>query len=349
MTEQTSLWSRYDQDFFAGNIPEISSTLLTGIYELKYHNKREEFYLHRLGNNFQLPTNMLELDENFIARVRKSFYCLDKGFGVLMTGIKGTGKTVTAKKICNDLALPVILIPCTFEYEFAGFLNNITQNVIIMVDEFEKIYNRQSDRSSNSTTELLTLMDGVFSTKYKRLFLLTSNTTDISDGLLARPSRIRYVKNYGDLSKQDILYVVESTLVDHRLKDEVLKLLSTSNTVSIDMVKAIVQEVNTYQRCDKEFFKDFNMQEIEKNYDLFADAAHTDLVVHNAKFSFFAPGGDLRKAGSWLAEIDNIDEVNQTMILETSSLIFKKVMVDDKAFVYYREGSQIHESFKEPE
>jgi hypothetical protein len=83
-----------------------------------------------------------------------------------------------------------------------------------------------------------------------------------------------------------------------------------------------------------------------KSYDLYADEARTDLLYPNAKFSYFGVGGELRKAGVWLGEIDFIDEDNQSMILSSLSSIFKKVIVEDKATVYYKEGCRIHESFR---
>lgn len=78
---------------------------------------------------------------------------------MLLTGIKGSGKTVTSKQICNRLGLPVIVVPKNFE-RLTPFLNDIKQNVIVLFDEYEKIF-------KDEDAILLPLMDGAMSSKYK--------------------------------------------------------------------------------------------------------------------------------------------------------------------------------------
>ncbi len=61
--------------------------------------------------------------------------------GVLLNGVKGTGKSVTAKLICNELKnfLPIIIVDKAYE-GLPQFISKIQQEVIIFIDEFEKVF-----------------------------------------------------------------------------------------------------------------------------------------------------------------------------------------------------------------
>ena len=54
-------------------------------------------------------------EDELINRTITSFKSHNKNFGLVLKGLKGTGKTVTAKQICNKLNLPVILVTTHFQ------------------------------------------------------------------------------------------------------------------------------------------------------------------------------------------------------------------------------------------
>jgi SpoVK/Ycf46/Vps4 family AAA+-type ATPase len=59
--------------------------------------------------------------------------------GVLLSGPKGTGKTVEAKSICVKSNMPIILLTEAFnDCNFLEFFESIKTPSIIFIDEFEK-------------------------------------------------------------------------------------------------------------------------------------------------------------------------------------------------------------------
>lgn len=70
------------------------------------------------------------------------------------------------------------------------FLSGIEGDCILFLDEFEKNF-------SESDSTILQIMDGVYNSKYRKVFLLTTNA--INENMVGRPSRIRYVKEFGNL------------------------------------------------------------------------------------------------------------------------------------------------------
>ena len=62
----------------------------------------------------------------------------------------------------------------------------INFDCIFFFDEYEKEF-RES---------VLSFMDGVRNSQYRKIFLLTTNELEINNNLLGRPSRIRYVRSF---------------------------------------------------------------------------------------------------------------------------------------------------------
>jgi hypothetical protein len=207
--------------------------------------------------------------------------------------LKGTGKTVTAELICNELNLPVILVQKHYG-GLVSFLNSIQQDVIIFIDEYEKIYNKYDN-------SLLSVMDGAFRTDTRKMFLLTTNELSIERNMLQRPSRIRYIKSYTDLTLDVIMEVVDDKLIHTYLRDCTIKMISELPIITMDLVKAVVEEVNIHQQ-DPALFKDiFNVQGDQADmYNIFRineDGSRTEYArnapVAPAYFSAYDEGDSL--------------------------------------------------------
>ena len=232
---------------------KTSDKLTPGVYDF-LGNK-----LLRKTDCFDLPDKVYALDDKFIERVIRTWNNNPRNLGILLNGLQGTGKTVLAKRLCNLLNLPVILIS-TYDPAFVSFVSNITQEVIIFIDEFEKIYDSSNypDESKPSFTELLMLLDGNYTSSYKRLFLLTSNSQRLPDAAISRPSRIRYIKEFGNLNVETIKAIALDMLVNKEHISNIVEYVPLLSIVTIDLVKEIINEINIHDCSDVEFFADFN-------------------------------------------------------------------------------------------
>jgi len=272
-------WVNNKGSFSYGELPEIYDQLPPAVYELNFDAFKSSFFLEKIGNQFQMPERIYELEIELIDRIITTFQKLDKNFGVLLKGLKGTGKTIVAKLVCNQLKLPVILITRPYN-DIANFISTIDQNIILMFDEFEKIYEFYPMRavedeeptepgSKHSIHNLLMLMDGVFTSKYKRLFILTTNKDYLPDPVIARPSRIRYVKDFSDLSHKAIMAVLNDMVKNKKLIPGLVSLLKGLEIITVDIVKSIAEEANLYDTDDPKFFSIFNIKRQEHHYDLY--------------------------------------------------------------------------------
>ena len=89
-------------------------------------------------------------------------------------------------------------------------------------------------------------MDGVHNSQYRKIFLLTTNELEINDNLLGRPSRIRYVRSFGNLPEETTLELLNDILIDKDAVESVLDLIRQMQIVTVDLVKALAQEVNIH-------------------------------------------------------------------------------------------------------
>lgn len=155
------------------------------------------YYLNRLGDSFVFNYKLYGINNKFIDHFIKTYNNTTGNLGVLFNGIKGTGKTVTAEELCNRIGLPVIIVKsCKEVDDMLKFLaTQINFDCIFFFDEYEKEF-----RESSS---VLSFMDGV--SQYRKIFLLTTNELEINNNLLGRPSRIRYVRSFGNLPEETTL------------------------------------------------------------------------------------------------------------------------------------------------
>lgn len=160
------------------------------VYNLKYDRYSVGAFFEEDGT-LNLPSKVYatEDDEIFIKRVNTYFNNTTKlSTGVMLSGIKGTGKTVMAKVIAQNSNLPIIVVDEEFPTsQINDFFRKFTQPVAVIFDEVDKHWD---------TENLLGWLDGV-QTNAKKLVLFTCNNEGAINGYLKdRCSRIRYRRHF---------------------------------------------------------------------------------------------------------------------------------------------------------
>lgn len=271
--ENNKQWINSKGDYYYNDIPVVTDKLPNGVYELEFDGFSKQFFLKKISDKFSLPEKVYGMEESTLNRIKTTFTRLDKNLGVLLKGLKGTGKTVLAKQVCNDLKLPVILVNHAYG-NMSEFINSINQDVIMLFDEFEKTYDLsyyhdEEGGEGKSVNSLLTFMDGVFTSSYKRLFLLTTNKVYLPDAMVSRPSRIRYIKEFGDLSYESINEILQDSVEDKELIPKLAKILCELENITVDIVKSVAEEANIYGIAEKEFFNIFNIKRENDRFDIY--------------------------------------------------------------------------------
>lgn len=238
----------------------IEENLPPKVFVLKYDNQAMRFFLEE-GESFSIPQKLYGDVTKFSDRILNTFNSRSQTTGVLLTGEKGSGKTILAKKVCVDAmaaGCPVILVNDEYDdTEFVMFLQSIQQPCVLFFDEFEKVFSLSSNvRSQNA---LLTLLDGVFSSK--KLILMTSNdSTKISPQMLNRPSRIFYMKKYTGLDENFVReYCADNLKYNHHL-DELVTATSMYAEFNFDMLQGMVEEINRYDESPLELIDILNIK-----------------------------------------------------------------------------------------
>lgn len=196
------------------------------------------------GDNPDLVEKVLKLFEDEVGRTS----------GVMLYGEKGTGKTMTAVGACieaNERGYPVLLLQSQFYgSDFNDFMAKIEDSCLVFIDEFEKVFDTQ-----DSINQTLMLLDGAVKTH--KLFILTSNsaleTSDSMKYLVNRPSRVFYSIYYGTIEDSVIQEYLDDNLQYQNYREDIIALKRSFKIFTIDILKAIVAEINRYGHTEKPF------------------------------------------------------------------------------------------------
>ena len=214
------------------------------------------FFLSPVAKSYDFDYKIYDLQTNLVNRVVKTYTKQDGNLGVLLNGSKGTGKTVTAKIMCNKLNLPVIVVNKRYEKaQVHMFLNSIPQDIIIFIDEYEKVFQKSN--------EMLTIMDGALNSVHRRVFMLTTNKLYIEDNLKQRPGRLRYMKTFEDLEPSVVEEIVDDVLEHKQFRQDCITFISSLSLITVDIVKSILNEVNMHQEAPEAFADVFNVKKLE--------------------------------------------------------------------------------------
>jgi hypothetical protein len=246
---------------------DLHEALPPATYVVKYDDLRGFFYLEGIDNFELAPRSYGDNDSN-AQRILDTFVKRPKTTGVLLTGEKGSGKTLLAKTVCVFAAragIPTIVVNTDFAGDaFSSFIQSIEQPCVILFDEFEKVYD------SDKQEHILTLLDGVFHTK--KLFILTCNDKwRIDHHMRNRPGRIYYMLDFRGLEAEFIREYCQDNLVNKNHTEKICDIASLFNEFNFDMLKALVEEINRYNEDPQTALRMLNIKpefDSGNNYDV---------------------------------------------------------------------------------
>lgn len=211
-----------------------------GIYEIDF-NPMQGWSLERVQDEFTFNFKLYDISNELVDYFLDTYRVTNGNIGFLLNGYRGTGKSVMAKVICNKLDLPVVLVKSFGDnnMDLISYLSSFNFDCVFFFDEFEKQFS-EKDHS------ILQIMDGVFNSEFRRIFLLTTNTTTINENLLSRPSRIRYVKDFTNLDHNVIKSYIKDNLDEQSKAEELFNYIDSLTIATIDIVKSIVEECNIH-------------------------------------------------------------------------------------------------------
>lgn len=254
-----------NNEFRFANITDSHTKLPMGVYSLRFDGRANEFYLTK-QEDFKLPTKIYG-DHSVIHRWLQSYRMNStKNMGIILSGIKGGGKTITAQSFCVESNMPVIVI--NEPYEGADFINFLTNSelgeAIVLIDEFEKVFDQERYHDKNKARDLLTLMDGTYQTRL--VFLLTVNTYNLSDYFVNRLNRVKYRKDYMDLEQSVIDEVIDDMLLNKEHRDSIRIFFEKINMCTFDLLVNLIKEMNQFGEDALEVGKYLNLRSEPKKY-----------------------------------------------------------------------------------
>lgn len=203
--------------------------------------------LQKIADTFEFNFKIYELGcDDMLKTIKRTwesdvFVKGEKNLGVIFNGLKGTGKTLSAKLLCNVLNLPVVIVQHPYE-GLVNFLQSLCFECVVFIDEAEKTFKKGEDDDV-----LLRLIDGVYN-QTRKLYILTTNQLTLNDNLLGRPGRIRYRFEFTNLLPKAINDYLDDNLLPEYAdqRRNILDQVDLLEISTIDILKALVDEVNIH-------------------------------------------------------------------------------------------------------
>lgn len=262
-------------------------TLPIGTYEVKY-NANYGYYYVQQRKDFELPENLIEFSDYKGDYIINMWDKVQRNTGTLLHGLKGTGKSVDAKRMCIrciDMGIPVLCVSSAFSgIEFEQFLANIKQRFVCFIDEFDKKYSakgvEEEGRGLVSSQSLLSLMDGKYDSNI--LFILTSNNANIGAYLSNRPGRIRYKISYGGLTTDTIKEFANQYLNNKDYIQSLLIACDVLGDISVDVLMTLIEESNLSETNPVSCIDILNVDKGSTDY--YIQYIKDDIVVKEERF-----------------------------------------------------------------
>lgn len=235
------------------------------------------FYLQRTPDVQKNPERIygnIRSRANRIIETYEDRLKLGKNTGVLLSGVKGSGKTMLARMLSEEMMkkeYATIVVGSIKEDaldSFMKFMNLITCPVVVLFDEFEKNF------GNNEQLRLLSMFDGT--SQGNKLFVITVNDEyKLNTFMLNRPGRIYYRFCYHGLERDSVVEFLNDNLKNKSMIQDVADKIDRAfkNTFTFDMLQTAVEEMNRYNLSFVEAVADLNIDVKETVYsvELFKD------------------------------------------------------------------------------
>jgi len=233
---------------------DIQEHLPAGNYVIKKNEMTGELFLESI-DKFEIKGKIYGDTARRADRILYAFEDRPSTTGVMLTGEKGSGKTLLAKMLSvkgYSKGIPTIVINAPWcGDQFNAFIQSIEQPVIVVFDEFEKVYDEGEQE------QMLTLLDGVYPTK--KLFILTCNDKwRVNQHMRNRPGRIFYSLEYKGLDADFIREYCQDNLKATEHIEKIVGIAGTFDQFNFDMLKALVEEMNRFGETPQEAMEMLN-------------------------------------------------------------------------------------------
>ena len=246
--------------YIEGEGISTSDKVPIGYYDLVF-NKDSGIFLQRKTVSFDLEKKLYGRVNEITDHVLEAYSKIKtNNLGVLFSGPKGLGKSLTISNIIGKANKPVIFVNSYFN-SMPQFLSYI-KDAIIVFDEFEKTMRGEveEDEEIEKQEMLLPLFSGVSSSNHNLFLLSVNRDHNINSMFLSRPGRIRYHYRFKALGLDVIREYLEDNLEDKSKLEEAVECMSDAAFMSYDILAAFTEELNLFKNKNLEdLYRDINI------------------------------------------------------------------------------------------
>ena len=215
-----------------------------GAYKVEF-SKMTGFSLS-VHNDLLVKEKMYGTSYKKADKVMNTFNHLNRNMGVILSGPKGVGKTMFARRLAElgkEQGLPLILVDAPYP-GIEDFIESIEQECIVLFDEFEKTFRKAKEEEGGPQERLLSLFDGIDGGK--KLYVITCNrVSGLNEYFLNRPGRFHYHFILSTPTGNEVREYMEDNLDgDARKYIDNIVTLSSMSAFTYDVLRAIAFELN---------------------------------------------------------------------------------------------------------
>jgi hypothetical protein len=236
-------------------------------------NKDDELVLIKDREKFKVPTKRYGQHDAYKSKFIRTYGETPGTTGVLLTGLKGSGKSLLAEDTINEviakLQRPCLMITGAIPAPVIKRLITAMGPCVVYFDEFGKYY-EDKEREHMLTLFSDSDLQGV-------MFIVTSNHIhELSDYMIHRPGRFLYKINYEGMQEDAVLEVIEELklapailtyILDyckcHRISFDMLRVVAKVAVGAKDL-KSFKQEMKIHNVPD-EVYPNYNLREVLHN------------------------------------------------------------------------------------
>ena len=299
-----------------------------GIYLL--NSDMQGFFLSKT-DSFKIPSKIYGDSVRIADRVIQRYRNTNKSIGVALTGLKGSGKSLTAKLISQKSNLPTIIVNSHYTgANFETLISDLSKSsgVVIFFDEFDKVYSQKQE-------ELLSLLDGTI--QHNCIFIFTTNSK-YNTYLENRLSRIHYHIKYEGLDLTTINEVIDDLLVDKQWKPQLLNVLGMIGQVNLDLLISYISEINMFNESPLEILPYLNIAMDNQKYQLsvFINGEEIKSMTSERNMTLFRDHVYVECSNT---EEDILKSKLSPELFEFFSKNVDDVTIDLKKYSYLKEGN----------